>query len=75
MLVSIILRSPPLLFHCRRQSVGNHVRQIPSEGVSTVSCNALLLLNVIGGGQVTWGVKNHMFQEQAYTLMRDTMVF
>jgi len=40
-----------------QQSVGNHVGQIPFEGASTVSCNALLLLNIIGGGPVTWGVK------------------
>jgi len=56
MLVWIILRSPHLLFHCRQQSVGNHVGQIPSEGASTISCNALLL-NVTGEGQLTWEVK------------------
>jgi len=33
------------------------VGQIPSEGAYTISCNALLLLNIIGGGQVTWEVK------------------
>jgi len=34
--------------------MGNHVGQIPPEGASTISCNALLLLNIIGGEQVTW---------------------
>jgi len=46
-----------MLFHCRQHSVGNHVGQIPCEGASIVSCNVLLLRNIIGGGQVTLGVK------------------